>query len=930
MTGDFTRLTFDQRKHYRAVLMQQGRVTMDADWNEQQEITSGRIETEAADVIGSSGAPMQAAGFALTPNGSNLEIGPGRYYVDGILCENEEALLFTAQPDLPMAKAPADQGVYFAYLDVWPRSLTALDDPAIREVALGGPDTATRLKTVWQVKLLRVGDVGADINCLSELATWNDLIAPTKARLSARAVQGAPSDNPCIIEPGAGFRRLENQLYRVEIHDSGPLNTATFKWSRDNGSIVAPVDVKGSGTGSITTIKISSAVGQDQARRFATGQAVELVDDTRELLRTPGTLLKIATVNGDVLTVSPAVNLADFPRNPKLRRWDSDGALKVEVPATNDGFLPLEDGAEALFQKAVTYTTGDYWLIPARTATGDLEWPRDTASKPLALPPRGVAHHFCRLAVLSFNGTTWTVLHDCRELFPPLTDITATADDVSFDNTVCEFEGATTVQEALDSLCQRLRSRCTLIARPGDNLQALFDAIDPGQDAHVCLCVGTYELSASVNVSGKGHLHITGAGAGSRIIAASSEAAFIVQNCREVVVEDLYAETRVTGVGGSHNHLNGTFTFLNCEAVTVEGVGLRCGAGPERRAACLTVRDERPESIQGLRRCTVRVLHSNLEVGHQQSGILLVNVGRSVIEDNFLRVAPRPQNLTLSSLAVSHQMRARVRGLMLSHFSMRAAPAGSPAGTINVDLAGRKVSFRTDAALVNAWPPLLAANPAPAGASESTLAEHLTRIADRVILNAGAVPNIPAFRDWFMAVAAEQDPTVASQGIVVGGRSAPDVRIKNNTIEGTLQGIHVGVSHREASPGAADQTGAASIADNRIRILLSRLAERERHGIFVGNCDTLYVENNHAVVQRFGNTTAVPIDGICVHGVLGLMMIVRQNHLQNFTVGVRVVPLFRPPPNRLVFQWLVAQNMMPSSSQTVIAPAQVRRAENFA
>ncbi len=199
-----------------------------------------------------------------------------------------------------------------------------------------------------------------------------------------------------------------------------------------------------------------------------------------------------------------------------------------------------------------------------------------------------------------------------------------------------------------------------------------------------------------------------------------------------------------------------------------------------------------------------------------------------------------------------------------------------------------------------------------------------------MILNAGAIANLGGFRDWFRAVTAEQDPTVASQGIVVGGRNAPDVRIKNNTIEGVLQGIHVGVSHREASHGTADQAGTVSIVDNRIRILLSSLARRDRHAIFVGNCDTLYLENNQATVQRFGNTTAVPIDGISVHGVLGLMMIVRQNHLQNFTVGVRVTPLFRPPTNRTTFQWLVAQNMMPNSAHTVIAPTQVRRVENFA
>jgi len=38
MKGDFSRDTFDHKKHYRRVLMQQGRVQVDADWNEQASI----------------------------------------------------------------------------------------------------------------------------------------------------------------------------------------------------------------------------------------------------------------------------------------------------------------------------------------------------------------------------------------------------------------------------------------------------------------------------------------------------------------------------------------------------------------------------------------------------------------------------------------------------------------------------------------------------------------------------------------------------------------------------------------------------------------------------------------------------------------------------------------------------------------------------
>ena len=58
MKGDFSRDTFDSKKHYSRVLMQQGRVQTDADWNEQQAIT-GVIAKKptTTDIIGACGAP---------------------------------------------------------------------------------------------------------------------------------------------------------------------------------------------------------------------------------------------------------------------------------------------------------------------------------------------------------------------------------------------------------------------------------------------------------------------------------------------------------------------------------------------------------------------------------------------------------------------------------------------------------------------------------------------------------------------------------------------------------------------------------------------------------------------------------------------------------------------------------------------------------
>src|ERR1700722_6011431 len=105
MKGDFTRWNFNSQKHYHTVLKQQGRVDLDADWNEQEEIASHRVETETVDVVGPSGPPAgPAGGFALSVAGNVLQIGKGRAYVDGLLCENEQNVPITAQPDLPNFK----------------------------------------------------------------------------------------------------------------------------------------------------------------------------------------------------------------------------------------------------------------------------------------------------------------------------------------------------------------------------------------------------------------------------------------------------------------------------------------------------------------------------------------------------------------------------------------------------------------------------------------------------------------------------------------------------------------------------------------------------------------------------------------------------------------------------------------------------------
>ena len=57
MRGDFSRSTWRASNHYSSVRLQQGRVLLDAEWNEQVDIAGHVQRTTTADVVGLHGAP---------------------------------------------------------------------------------------------------------------------------------------------------------------------------------------------------------------------------------------------------------------------------------------------------------------------------------------------------------------------------------------------------------------------------------------------------------------------------------------------------------------------------------------------------------------------------------------------------------------------------------------------------------------------------------------------------------------------------------------------------------------------------------------------------------------------------------------------------------------------------------------------------------
>lgn len=457
MKADLTRLTFQTDKHYRSVRMQQGRVQLDADWNEQQDILNHRIETETVDTLGHAAAPLAAAGFALAAAGKNLTIGAGRLYVEGLLCENPAQVSVTTQPDFPSNASPVmpagatliplppanstakttivvyngagaavdpPDGVYLAYLEVWQRHITALEDSQIREVALGGPDSTTREKTVWQVKLLRAGDPGTGLNCASAVAAWDALIAAPSGKLAARAQPTAPPSGPCELSPEAGYRGLENQLYRVEIHDDGSETALRFKWSRNNGFLETRV-LKWLNNPAIDQCEVAS-IGKDAYLAITPGCWLEFFDDTHELLGRSGTLVKVLKTAGNAVTLDLATKTGSldealFKLNPRVRVWENFAALVPAAVGDAAGWVTLESGIQVKFAPG-SYRVGDYWTIPARTASAAIEWPQDGMA-PRFVAPHGVLRAFCRLALAGVAAGVWATPTDCRNLFPALSEL---------------------------------------------------------------------------------------------------------------------------------------------------------------------------------------------------------------------------------------------------------------------------------------------------------------------------------------------------------------------------------------------------------------------------------------------------------------------------------------------------------------------------
>ncbi len=255
----------------------------------------------------------------------DLLVSAGRFYAGGVLCENERTVSLRRQPELPGLELPGDRAAgrtYLVYLDVWERHVASAHDPALREPALGGADTACRSQIVAQTRWLplEVGEPPAAP--VAELDAWRRLVSG-----------GRPAGRLRVRRPEGASGRLDNQLYRIEIHTGGGLS---------GGSRPAPPASAAAEIESVAAAERRVTLGQwpEGAEALAANDWVELWSSQTETGGS-GLLTRIEQLDPArrVVTLADALDTLDGQRGLRLRRlasfkWSRDNA-SLAVPVAS-------------------------------------------------------------------------------------------------------------------------------------------------------------------------------------------------------------------------------------------------------------------------------------------------------------------------------------------------------------------------------------------------------------------------------------------------------------------------------------------------------------------------------------------------------------------------------------------------------------------
>jgi hypothetical protein len=482
-TEEKSRDAFEPKKRYAAVGMQLGRVLLDDDFNEAERI---RLEEERRvnlDVIGPVGSPD--AGFLVqngtaVANGIDFEIAAGTLYLAGLRLWNPSTMKFSLQDDW-LQQSAGDRVALepdrtdLVYLEAWQQPVTATEDSELFEVALGGPDTSDRLRTMWRVHVVSGVD-GTDCPgaWASVVADWTALGLGTVDATGERVVDtelqvtytSGVAGDLCTPAIAAGYLGAENQTIRVQLRERNQLT-----WGFDNAAPVYRAIV----TGADRTVIQLQTDPRDEVHSPTAGQIVEILpwsavlSNHEKLAEETGHLARVAT-SYDPTTHELVLDLADAVPTGFGEEWKNrsdqaslgTGYVFVRVWNRGDDITsplaipyvagtPVDLGTTGLRVTitGTSFVTGDHWVIAARPKTPDQVVPWDLED---GRRVHGTRRFFAPLALIRWNADgTFDLLHDCRPFFPPLTRLRGCCTYTVGDET-SSFGQFQSIQDAVNAL----------------------------------------------------------------------------------------------------------------------------------------------------------------------------------------------------------------------------------------------------------------------------------------------------------------------------------------------------------------------------------------------------------------------------------------------------------------------------------------------
>lgn len=522
MAGDRARVSYDPGRKWRGVIAQQGRVTVEADWNEAATITAERDRLVTLDAVGTVGTPDGgygvAAASATDPVPGDLTITPGTLYLGGERLDLDAPVTYSAQPDwfdhstdplwVPKPWPPAGTVNELVYLLASEQEVSAVEDPALADVALGGPDTMQRQRILQHF----VRTPGGSGDCHDAWGTFvgslggqglqfdpaSMMIQPA-ARLKVSFTSPASSPSPCQPVATGGYLGAENQMIRVMVTSVDTKGMPTIVWGFDDASFLYRVKAASyDSTSGNTTLTLASAP-VDVYHYPVVGQAVELLRDAVQLTAPDPTAVPpapgdyIASPAGFVSVLTSAYDpaqmqlvikgqpqpLADYQDSTPLlylRVWQGtatapEGQATPLVTVSQTG-TTADTGVAVtltLAPGASTFHTGDFWRFALRQVAPAIVYPARYLEE--AQPPDGPRTWACPLAVLTWAGGNATV-SSCVPMFSGLVQLTSAKTD-----------------------------SCTVNVAPSDvdygaSLQALLDTYANRGPVTICLEPGTYTLPA--------------------------------------------------------------------------------------------------------------------------------------------------------------------------------------------------------------------------------------------------------------------------------------------------------------------------------------------------------------------------------------------------------------------------------------------------